>query len=176
MTKQKLTLSSTWPAVLYTVKFPLTLNDYEGIKKKKAYNIPSNHLRHCPAGVCCSPSSSPHRSWILLLCDVIRHCCMCTYVMSSVLKLTIMEIKFSLMMTPLRAFQSRSNSPSNTQIDSTASLTAAGGLFKVRTSTKCCFLMDLTAGMNRTTIKHMGCSKLKKKTHWGDTNLMAKLL
>ena len=68
-----------------------------------------------------------------------------TYVMSSVLKLMMVEMKLSLIKIPLSCFQSSSPSPSNTAIDSMASITAGGGRAKVRTSTKCCFLMELTA-------------------------------
>ncbi|CAN7982338.1 unnamed protein product [Ixodes hexagonus] len=68
-----------------------------------------------------------------------------TYVMSSVLKLTMVLMKFSRMMTERMAFQSEAASPSSRQIDSSASFTANGGLPIERTSTRCCFLMDLTA-------------------------------
>ena len=66
--------------------------------------------------------------------------------MSSVEKFTTVEMKLSLMITPRIARQSVAFSPSNRQIDSKASLTAGGGLPIERTSTRCCFLMDCTAG------------------------------
>ena len=65
--------------------------------------------------------------------------------MSSVEKFTMVEIKLSLMMTPRMVLQSVACSPSNKQMDSKASLTAGGGLPMERTSTRCCFLIDLTA-------------------------------
>ena len=68
-----------------------------------------------------------------------------TYEMSSVEKFTMVEMKLSLMMTPRMVLQSVACSPSNKQIDSKASLTAGGGLPMERTSTRCCFLIDLTA-------------------------------
>ncbi|CAN7979475.1 unnamed protein product [Ixodes pacificus] len=55
-------------------------------------------------------------------------------------------MKFSRMMTERMAFQSEAASPSSRQIDSSASFTANGGFPIDRTSTRCCFLMDLTAG------------------------------
>lgn len=73
-----------------------------------------------------------------------------THVMSSVLKLMMVEMKFSRIKIPRSCRQSSSPSPSNTQMDSTASLTAAGGLARDRTSTRCCFLIALTA---------VGCGK-----------------
>ena len=75
-------------------------------------------------------------------------CCrddLATYEMSSVEKFTMVEIKLSLMMTPRMVLQSVACSPSNKQMDSKASLTAGGGLPMERTSTRCCFLIDLTA-------------------------------
>lgn len=87
-----------------------------------------------------------------------------TYKRSSVLKLTIVEIKFSRMMIPRMAFQSSSPSPRRTQIDSMASLTAWEGLAKDRTSTRCCFLMDFTAGDNiQKQIKRMQTILCKKE-------------
>uniref|UniRef100_A0A672J2F9 Uncharacterized protein n=1 Tax=Salarias fasciatus TaxID=181472 RepID=A0A672J2F9_SALFA len=53
-------------------------------------------------------------------------------------------MKFSLMMMDRICFQSVVLSPRSKQMDSRASLTAAGGLAMERTSTRCCFLMDLT--------------------------------
>uniref|UniRef100_A0A8C6SHF9 Uncharacterized protein n=1 Tax=Neogobius melanostomus TaxID=47308 RepID=A0A8C6SHF9_9GOBI len=55
------------------------------------------------------------------------------HLISSAEKLTMVGMKFSLMMMPLICFQSVVLSPSSRQMDSRASLTA------------CCFLMDLTA-------------------------------
>lgn len=54
-------------------------------------------------------------------------------------------MKFSRIMMERICFQSVVLSPSSRQMDSKASLTAAGGLAMDLTSTKCCFLMDLTA-------------------------------
>ena len=68
-----------------------------------------------------------------------------TYEMSSVEKFTMVEMKLSLMMTPRMVLQSVACSPSNKQMDSKANLTAGGGLPIERTSTRCCFLIDLTA-------------------------------
>lgn len=68
------------------------------------------------------------------------------YLMSSETKLTILEMKLSLIITCLIFFQSLVSSPSRRQIDSSASLTAAGGLAMARTSTRCCFFIELTAG------------------------------
>uniref|UniRef100_A0A3B5AS30 Uncharacterized protein n=1 Tax=Stegastes partitus TaxID=144197 RepID=A0A3B5AS30_9TELE len=60
-------------------------------------------------------------------------------------KLTMVGMKFSLMMMDRICFQSVVLSPRSKQMDSRASFTAAGGLAMERTSTRCCFLMDLTA-------------------------------
>uniref|UniRef100_A0A803XKD3 Uncharacterized protein n=1 Tax=Meleagris gallopavo TaxID=9103 RepID=A0A803XKD3_MELGA len=60
-------------------------------------------------------------------------------------KLTIVGMKFSLMMMERICFQSVVLSPSSKQMDSSASFTAAGGLAIERTSTRCCFFMDFTA-------------------------------
>uniref|UniRef100_A0A4W4EQZ7 Uncharacterized protein n=1 Tax=Electrophorus electricus TaxID=8005 RepID=A0A4W4EQZ7_ELEEL len=62
-------------------------------------------------------------------------------------KLTIVGMKFSRIMMERICFQSVVLSPRSRQMDSRASFTAAGGLAMDRTSTKCCFLMDLTAKM-----------------------------
>lgn len=68
------------------------------------------------------------------------------YVIYSVLKFVTIElIKFSRMITARIDFQSEAFSPSSKQIDSRANLTIAGGLAIERTSTRCCFLIDLTA-------------------------------
>lgn len=58
-------------------------------------------------------------------------------------------MKFSLIITCLIFFQSPVSSPSIRQIDSKASLTAAGGLVIARTSTRCCRLIELTATTGR---------------------------
>uniref|UniRef100_A0A671V435 Uncharacterized protein n=1 Tax=Sparus aurata TaxID=8175 RepID=A0A671V435_SPAAU len=60
-------------------------------------------------------------------------------------KLTMLLMKLSLIITCLIFFQSLVSSPSMRQIDSRASLTAAGGLVMARTSTRCCRLIELTA-------------------------------
>ena len=66
--------------------------------------------------------------------------------MSSVLKLeTIVLMKLSLIITARIDFQSLAFSPSSRQIDSSATLTTAGGFAIDRTSTKCCFFIDFTA-------------------------------
>uniref|UniRef100_A0A3Q0S6X8 Uncharacterized protein n=1 Tax=Amphilophus citrinellus TaxID=61819 RepID=A0A3Q0S6X8_AMPCI len=59
-------------------------------------------------------------------------------------KLTMVGMKFSLMMMERICFQSVVLSPRSKQMDSRASFTAAGGLAMERTSTRCCFLIDLT--------------------------------
>uniref|UniRef100_A0A663M284 Uncharacterized protein n=1 Tax=Athene cunicularia TaxID=194338 RepID=A0A663M284_ATHCN len=63
-------------------------------------------------------------------------------------KLTMVGMKFSLMMMERICFQSVVLSPSSRQMDSSASLTAAGGLAIERTSTRCCFFMDFTANQS----------------------------
>lgn len=68
-----------------------------------------------------------------------------SHLISSAEKLTIVGMKFSRIMMERICFQSVVLSPSSRQMDSKASLTAAGGLAMDLTSTKCCFLMDLTA-------------------------------
>uniref|UniRef100_A0A8D0EUN1 Uncharacterized protein n=1 Tax=Strix occidentalis caurina TaxID=311401 RepID=A0A8D0EUN1_STROC len=67
-------------------------------------------------------------------------------------KLTMVGMKFSLMMMERICFQSVVLSPSSRQMDSSASLTAAGGLAIERTSTRCCFFMDFTANSARKTM------------------------
>lgn len=54
-------------------------------------------------------------------------------------------MKFSLMMMERICFQSVVLSPNSRQMDSSANLTAAGGLAMERTSTRCCFFIDFTA-------------------------------
>ena len=61
----------------------------------------------------------------------------------------MVEIKLSLMITPRMVLQSAACSPSNRQMDSSASLTAGGGLPMERTSTRCCFLIDFTAAKGK---------------------------
>lgn len=68
-----------------------------------------------------------------------------TYGISSVLKLTMLEMKLSRIMIDLMAFQSTSGSPSSKQIASRDSFTSGGGLGRARISAKCCFLMAFTA-------------------------------
>ena len=57
----------------------------------------------------------------------------------------IVGMKFSLMSMVLMERQSVVGSPIRRQMLSMAILTAFGGLARERTSTNCCFLMDLTA-------------------------------
>lgn len=73
------------------------------------------------------------------------------YLISSEEKLTMLLMKLSLIITCLIFFQSLVSSPSIRQIDSKASLTAAGGFVMARTSTRCCRLIELTAGEGRGT-------------------------
>uniref|UniRef100_A0A8C9MX23 Uncharacterized protein n=1 Tax=Serinus canaria TaxID=9135 RepID=A0A8C9MX23_SERCA len=61
------------------------------------------------------------------------------------MKLTMVGMKFSLMIMERICFQSVVLSPNSRQMDSRASLTAAGGLAMERTSTRCCFFIDFTA-------------------------------
>lgn len=68
------------------------------------------------------------------------------HLISSAEKLTMVGMKFSLMMMERICFQSVVLSPSSRQMDSSASFTAAGGLAMDRTSTRCCFFIDFTAG------------------------------
>lgn len=68
-----------------------------------------------------------------------------SYFISSVLKLTMVEIKLSLMVTERMLLHSVAFSPSSRHIDSKASLMTAGGLAIDRTSTRCCFFIDFTA-------------------------------
>uniref|UniRef100_A0A8B9DVE6 Uncharacterized protein n=1 Tax=Anser cygnoides TaxID=8845 RepID=A0A8B9DVE6_ANSCY len=64
-------------------------------------------------------------------------------------KLTMVGMKFSLMMMERICFQSVVLSPSSRQMDSSASFTAAGGLAIERTSTRCCFFIDFTANQSQ---------------------------
>lgn len=68
-----------------------------------------------------------------------------SYVISSVFKLTIDDIKPSLTMMPRIAFQSVAVSLSSSHTDSKANLTTAGGFAIERISAKCFFLIELTA-------------------------------
>uniref|UniRef100_A0A4X1TLD8 Uncharacterized protein n=1 Tax=Sus scrofa TaxID=9823 RepID=A0A4X1TLD8_PIG len=68
-------------------------------------------------------------------------------------KLTMVGMKFSRMMMERICFQSVVLSPSSRQMDSSASFTAAGGLAMDRTSTRCCFFMDFTAGGGEDTVR-----------------------
>ncbi len=68
-----------------------------------------------------------------------------SYVTSSVLKLTIVEMKLSRIIILRIDFQSVVSSPSNKQIDSRVNFTPCGGLLRFLISTKFCFLIDLTA-------------------------------
>lgn len=80
--------------------------------------------------------------------DLVNNCRIQSFLfhlISSAEKLTIVGMKFSLMMMERICFQSVVLSPRSKQMDSRASFTAAGGLAMERTSTRCCFLMDLTA-------------------------------
>ena len=70
------------------------------------------------------------------------------YWMSSVSKFTILGMNCSFTMTVRMAFQSGAFSPNRKQMDSSAILTAGGGLPIERTSTKCCFLMAFTAAIH----------------------------
>uniref|UniRef100_A0A8C5JBE1 Uncharacterized protein n=1 Tax=Junco hyemalis TaxID=40217 RepID=A0A8C5JBE1_JUNHY len=67
------------------------------------------------------------------------------HLISSAEKLTMVGMKFSLMMMERICFQSVVLSPKSRQMDSRASFTAAGGLAMERTSTRCCFFIDFTA-------------------------------
>lgn len=67
------------------------------------------------------------------------------HLISSAEKFTMVGMKFSLIMMERICFQSVVLSPKSRQIDSNASFTAAGGLAIERTSTRCCFFIDLTA-------------------------------
>lgn len=69
-----------------------------------------------------------------------------TYEMLSVEKLTMLEMKFSLVRMDRITFQSVVASPNKRQIDSRAILTGVGGFAMDFTSTKFCFLIDCTAG------------------------------
>ncbi len=69
--------------------------------------------------------------------------------MSSVWKLTIVEMKLSRIKTERITFHSVVNSPNKRQMDSRANLTAGGGFVIDLTSTKFCFLIDWTAGIQK---------------------------
>uniref|UniRef100_A0A7M4F3Q9 Uncharacterized protein n=1 Tax=Crocodylus porosus TaxID=8502 RepID=A0A7M4F3Q9_CROPO len=76
-------------------------------------------------------------------------------------KFTIVGMKFSLMMMERICFQSVVLSPNKRQMDSSASFTAAGGLAIERTSTRCCFFMDLTASHSH----HTSSRRRKEKNN-----------
>uniref|UniRef100_A0A8C9RY25 Uncharacterized protein n=1 Tax=Scleropages formosus TaxID=113540 RepID=A0A8C9RY25_SCLFO len=83
---------------------------------------------------------------------------------------TMVGIKFSLIMMERICFQSVVLSPSSRQMDSRASLTAAGGLAMDRTSTRCCFLMDLTAKLIQQEAQSSVNSEKVKKNSRGEVN------
>uniref|UniRef100_A0A8D2J3L5 Uncharacterized protein n=1 Tax=Varanus komodoensis TaxID=61221 RepID=A0A8D2J3L5_VARKO len=72
------------------------------------------------------------------------------HLISSAEKFTMVGMKFSRIMMDRICFQSVVLSPKSRQIDSSASFTAAGGLAIERTSTRCCFFIDLTARYEQT--------------------------
>uniref|UniRef100_A0A803TJX3 Uncharacterized protein n=1 Tax=Anolis carolinensis TaxID=28377 RepID=A0A803TJX3_ANOCA len=72
------------------------------------------------------------------------------HLISSAEKFTIVGMKFSRIMMERICFQSVVLSPKSRQIDSSASFTAPGGLAIERTSTRCCFFIDLTARQEQT--------------------------
>uniref|UniRef100_A0A8C7YAG6 Uncharacterized protein n=1 Tax=Oryzias sinensis TaxID=183150 RepID=A0A8C7YAG6_9TELE len=80
----------------------------------------------------------------LIICSTSSAFVLLSLASSSKEKLTMLLMKLSLMITCLIFFQSLVSSPSKRQIDSKASLTAAGGLVIARTSTRCCLLIELT--------------------------------
>ena len=57
----------------------------------------------------------------------------------------MLEMKLSLIIMDLIAFQSTSGSPRSIQMASRDSLTSGGGLGSARISARCCFRMDFTA-------------------------------
>lgn len=67
------------------------------------------------------------------------------YMMFSVLKLTIVGMKLSFIITARICFQSVALSSSNRHMDSNASFTTAGGFAIDRISTRCCRLIPFTA-------------------------------
>ena len=68
-----------------------------------------------------------------------------SYVILSVWKVTIIDMKLSRIRTERITFHSVVNSPNKRQMDSRANLTAGGGFVIDLTSTKFCFLIDWTA-------------------------------
>lgn len=67
------------------------------------------------------------------------------------------------MMTARIDFQSLAFSPSNKHIDSSATLTIAGGFAIERTSTKCCFFIDFTAVRKENKTIQMDIKEVKSK-------------
>lgn len=90
-----------------------------------------------------------------------KHLTLALYLISSAEKLTMVGMKFSLMMMERICFQSVVLSPNSRQMDSSANLTAAGGLAMERTSTRCCFFIDFTANQCQ---KDQQCWLGRKKT------------
>lgn len=82
---------------------------------------------------------------------------MIAYVILSVWKLTIVEMKFSRTDTERITFQSVVDSPKSRQIDSSAILTGGGGLDMDLTSTRFCFLIDCTAKRKRNMNSKQNC-------------------
>lgn len=74
-----------------------------------------------------------------------KYLALALYLISSAEKLTMVGMKFSLIMMERICFQSVVLSPNSRQMDSSANFTAAGGLAMERTSTRCCFFIDFTA-------------------------------
>uniref|UniRef100_A0A667Z761 Uncharacterized protein n=1 Tax=Myripristis murdjan TaxID=586833 RepID=A0A667Z761_9TELE len=101
----------------------------------------------------------------LIICSTSSAFDLLSLASSSKVKLTMLLMKLSLIITCLIFFQSLVSSPSNRQIDSRASLTAAGGLVIARTSTRCCRFIELTAmkgmkgGWRRTMKNRVGVVK-----------------
>lgn len=71
------------------------------------------------------------------------------YERASVSKLIIIGMKLSLTISCRIDFQSKSFSPRSVQMDSSAILTAGGGLGRDFTSERCCFLIDFTASRKK---------------------------
>ena len=69
------------------------------------------------------------------------------YLISSVLKFTILGINVVLLTSTRISFQSVLGVPRSKHIDSKASLMAGGGLPNLRNSSKLSFLIDLTAAL-----------------------------
>lgn len=80
--------------------------------------------------------------WILGICIFSERF---SYVKFSLLKFTIVAMKFSRIITDRIERHSLAFSCNNKQTDSNAILTLFGGFAIERTSTRCCFFIDLTA-------------------------------